>query len=231
MKRKKINFDNIIKQDIIMKRLLYKKNIITFFLTVITLSCYSQNLSIAELINLCNKSNWAEIDRILVTKGWEYYNSKEGSSKEYSEITWTHTKSIYDDKALGWVHYFTYNNLSVRIQYQEMDKSNYLKNINSLGAIGFRKKSSKIEDNSVVSIYENANFIVEIEVKSKKSSNYNDASVTLYLYAITKKGSVYDPDNGKKIIKFSNSNKTEFELILKNGKKMENIQSIMIMGM
>lgn len=200
-----------------------KINKITFFNTIflslfLSFNCFGQNLSLTDLHNICNKTNWEYVNQFMMNKGWEYSGSKKGNSEKYSTIIWSLNKS-YDEKAEGWFHLYTYENFPNKINYSVFNKPAYTKIQKSLNSNGYKLTNNKIEDNEIISTYKNSKFILKITTeKREKKDNYSfEKSITAYDFLLIKKSSVYDTDNGKKINYFENGLKNN-EYTLLNGK-------------
>lgn len=176
------------------------KRIVTYFiLTVICCSSiYAQKLTLTDLTTLCSKRNWEEVNQILLSKNWTYYESEKGNTYKYNTITWSFNKDYYSDKAQGWFYLYTYEGFPNKISYSVFNKESYLLIQNSISSAGFKLIKSDIEDNQVVSTYGNASFTLKISTEKRKSDDYYERSTTAYSIMLIKKAGIYDPDNGKK---------------------------------
>src|SRR5574344_446246 len=98
------------------------------FLSIViigTLSSYAQRLTLTDLTNLCNKKNWEDVNQILLSKNWSYYDSEKGSTLKYNTITWSFNKEYYSDKAQAWFYLFTYEGFPNKISYSVFNKESY----------------------------------------------------------------------------------------------------------
>jgi antitoxin component YwqK of YwqJK toxin-antitoxin module len=195
-----------------------QKILITAILIFITLNGFSQKLKISDLQNICNKSNWESVNQHLMNKNWEFAGSEKGSSFKYSTITWSYNKS-YNDEAEAWFYLFTYDGLPNKISYSVFNKASYSIIQNSLTANGYKLVESAIEDNEVISTYDNNKFILKIttEKREKDGYSYSDESITAYRFMLIKKSGVYDPDNGNKFAYWDDGYTVKAEFTLKNG--------------
>lgn len=191
------------------------KNIVTLGLFLfLSINCFGQKLSLLDLQNISNKTNWEYVNQYLINIGWEYYESEKGSSTKYNTITWSFNKS-YDDKAQAWFYLYTYEGLPNKINYSVFNKPSYTTVQNSLGSNGYKLSNSEIEDNELISTYENSKFILRITTE-KRERKY-DESLTGYNFLLIKKSGVYDPLNGKKTdYYYDDIKKSEYTLY--NGK-------------
>ena len=176
-----------------------KRIALTISLTLLTcLSIFGQKLTLTDLTTLCSKKNWEEVNQILLTKNWTYYESEKGNTYKYNTITWSFNKDYYSDKAQGWFYLYTYEGFPNKISYSVFNKESYLLIQNSISSAGFKLIKSDIEDNQVVSTYGNASYTLKITTEKRKSDDYYDRSTTAYSIMLIKKAGIYDPDNGKK---------------------------------
>ncbi|MFT6982717.1 MAG: hypothetical protein ACJAUD_001486 [Crocinitomicaceae bacterium] len=146
-----------------------QKILITAILIFITLNGFSQKLKISDLQNICNKANWESVNQFLMNKNWEFAGSEKGSSFKYSTITWSYNKS-YNDEAEAWFYLFTYDGLPNKISYSVFNKASYSIIQNSLTANGYKLVESAIEDNEVISTYQNNKFILKITTEKKEKN-------------------------------------------------------------
>ena len=165
------------------------------------LNANSQKLTLTDLQNTCNKTNWEYVNQYLMNKDWEYYDSEKGSSTKYNTITWSYNKS-YGDKAEAWFYIFTYEGFPNKINYFVFNKPSYSIIQKSLSTLGYKLTESEIKDNEIISTYTNSKFILKITTKKREKDNYysyNEKSITAYSFLLIKKSGIYDPDNGNKI--------------------------------
>lgn len=187
-------------------------------LLLICQTSLAQRLSLNDLENVCNKSNWESVNQFLMNKNWEFYESEKGNSEKYSTITWSFEKT-YGDKASAWFYLYTYEGFPNKISYSVFNKPSYTAIQNSLSSKGYKLQNSEIEDNEIVSTYANSKFILKITTEKREKDSYSsfDESITAYRFLLIKKSSVYDPDNGNKIdYYYGSTKKAEYSML--NGK-------------
>lgn len=177
----------------------------------------AQDITIKDLINICGKDRWEDVNSFLVNKGWEFYDSRAGSSERYNTITWSYNKSQYDDKATGWFYLYAYDSYPSKIEYTVFNKEDYNRIISNLASTGFTVINSQINDGSILSKYSNSSYILDIVTLQRERSDYDDSKIIEYEFTLLEKGGVYDKDNGNKKEFWDNGNlMTEYSL--KNGK-------------
>lgn len=172
--------------------------LMTILLVFNNLFCFGQRLTLTDLIGLCNKKNWEDVNQVLLSKGWTYYDSEKGDTYKYNTITWSFNKEYYEDKAQAWFHLYTYEGFPNKIAYYVFNKSSYSLIQNTIVSAGFKLTNSKIEDNELVSSYANANYILIINTEKRNDDEWIDRSLTAYNITLIKKESIYDSQNGKK---------------------------------
>ena len=190
------------------------------FLSIViigTLSSYAQRLTLTDLTNLCNKKNWEDVNQILLSKNWSYYDSEKGSTLKYNTITWSFNKEYYSDKAQAWFYLFTYEGFPNKISYSVFNKESYTLIQNSLSTNGFKLTNSEIEDNEVISTYSNQNYTLKISTQKRDDDDWSSRSVTAYNITLIKKAGIYDPDNGAKTDYYYDGYSIQAEYTLKNG--------------
>lgn len=109
-----------------------KRFILLCILIYISQGAYTQKLTLTDLTNLCNKKNWEDVNQILLSKNWSFYDSEKGSTLKYNTITWSFNKDYYSDKAQAWFYLFTYDGLPNKISYSVFNKESYTLIQNSL---------------------------------------------------------------------------------------------------
>ena len=194
------------------------KQLITFF--ILTISCivniHGQSLTVQDLMTLCGKKNWEEVNHVLLSKNWVYYDSKKGNEYNYNTITWSYNKGRYEDKAQAWFYLYTHTGNPSKIAYSVFNEKSYSNIQNSIASSGFKLTNSEIKNNEIVSTYSNSGYFLEISTMKDENDEYN-YSKTSYYITLTRKNSVYDPDNGKKTeYYYGNVIKAEYTLL--NGK-------------
>jgi antitoxin component YwqK of YwqJK toxin-antitoxin module len=179
-------------------------------------SVSAQSITLNDLMSLCSKQNWEEVDRILTTKGWRYYESTKGNTVRYNTITWSYGKNSYDDKAPAWISLFTYEGYPNMITYNVFDYDKFKGIQNALSASGFKLSGSEIEDDELVTSYSNQGYILKINTAKQNDNDWSSRSYTSYVATIIKKAGIYDPNNGLKQEYYDN-NQLQGEYTLKDG--------------
>lgn len=185
--------------------------LITLLIIVLTVGINAQNLSIKDLINICNKNSWETVNGILVNKGWRFHNSS----------TWSFEKSYYDDKAEGWFSFYdAEDGVSKVVSLEFFSKTYYTKLYNSLNSNGFKFDGNKIYDGSVVSEYSNSDFSLTITTEAREDDKYRNTTIESYTFFLQKKMSFDFLHNGPQVEYFEDDNSlVEKEYNLKNDKR------------
>nr|HPI44856.1 toxin-antitoxin system YwqK family antitoxin [Tenuifilaceae bacterium] len=195
-----------------------KQFITLSILIFLAINSHAQRLTLNDLTNLCNKKNWEDVNQILLTKNWSYYDSEKGNTLKYNTITWSYNKDYYSNKAQGWFYLYTYEGFPNKISYSIFNKESYTLIQNSLSSNGFKLSKSEIEDNEVISTYSNQNYTLKISTQRRDDDEWTNRSVTAYSITLIKKAGIYDPDNGAKTDYYDDGYSIEAEYTLKNGK-------------
>ena len=169
-------------------------------------SLFAQKLTLTELMSLCNKRNWEDVNQYLISKNWDYFESEKGNDYQYSTIIWSYNREYYGDKAAGWFRLYTYENFPSKISYNVFNTESYQAIQRSIAANGFKLINSEIEDDEVVSHFQNAGFNLDIYLEKRRSDDWSEASTTSYRILLIKKAGVYDSNNGKKKFYHDNGN-------------------------
>lgn len=186
----------------------------------------AQKLYLIDLHTIANHKNWETSNKLLLAKGWDYYDSSESDGEGYNKISWALGRNIYDDaKAKAWFYIYNYEGMPNKVMYRFRQKDIYSNISKQLNLNGYKLTNEQILDNRVVASYENKNFYLEIaytrEEDSSSDDNYyensNKKTYTVYEVTIYKKGGVYDPNNGIKKDYDENGNLTSL-YNLKDGK-------------
>ncbi len=178
---------------------------------------FGQKITLTDLTNLCNKKNWEDVNQVLLTKGWTYYDSEKGNTYKYNTIIWSFNKDYYSDKAEAWFYLYTYEGFPNKISYTVFNKESYSLIQNSISAAGFKLVNSEIEDNEVISTYGNVSYTLKISTEKRKDDNWSSRSFTAYRITLIKKAGIYDSDNGKKT-EYYYGDVVKAEYTLLNGK-------------
>lgn len=122
---------------------------------------------LSDLTSLCNKKNWEDVNQILLSKGWTYYDSEKGTTYRYNTITWSFDKDYYSDKAGGWFYLYTYEGYPNKISFSVFNKTSYSLIQNSISSSGFKLIDSEIEDNEITSTYGNSSYTLIITTQKE----------------------------------------------------------------
>ncbi len=169
-----------------------------FFLVSILLfaiETQAQSLTLLDLQNLCKKQSWEAVDNYLSRKGWKYHDSKQGSSSQYSTITYSYNKNSWDDRAEGWFSVYAYNNEVHKISYSCGLTNTYNSIKGSLASNGYKKTNSEILNQRIQTTHENSLYKIEISTEQAENDDYDTHYDWYYFYVIRKNG-VYDSENG-----------------------------------
>ena len=152
-------------------------------LLLFSLTSYSQNLTIDEVVAL-RKKNIANVEEFLTAKNWSYIGSNAPQSGNLGNARFAYGKSNYDDKAEAFIKYLyseTTGRKRISLQIHKKDKYNlYLARIKTLGC---KLIKSKISDNGIEKIYQGATTTFIIDVKTQ-SEEYSSATKTIYHFFI-----------------------------------------------
>ncbi|MDR0606549.1 MAG: hypothetical protein LBG80_19940 [Bacteroidales bacterium] len=200
-----------------------KRISICFILTALCCSgIYAQRLTLTDLLTLCNKKNWEDVNQTLFAKNWTYYESEKGSTYNYNTITWSYNKGA-DNKAQAWFYLYIYEGLPNKISYLVCNKESYSIIQNSIASSGFKLMNSEIKDDELISTYANSKYTLEISTQKIDGSITgmysikSSTQITAYQITLIKKAGIYDADNGKKTeYYYDGVVKTEYTLL--NGK-------------
>jgi antitoxin component YwqK of YwqJK toxin-antitoxin module len=188
-----------------MKLLKYFFSILFLLLTI---NLFAQKISLNDLHTMASYKNWETTNKLLIAKGWDYYDSTESDGEGYNTISWAFGRNVYDNaKATGWIYVNNYEGLPNMIIYRFRKKEYYNAIIQQITANAYTLTDEEILDNRVVASYENKMFYLKIaynreEEEDDENEEYyngtNKKTFTVYEVSIYKKGGIYDPKNGIK---------------------------------
>jgi hypothetical protein len=158
-----------------------KKNL-TLFLTLIGTICYSQNITLDDVLKL-RKNDIGYVEEYLTGKGWTFLEAKEPTDEDMGTATFAYKKSEFDDTAQSFL-YFMYSGFSERrrlaLQINRVETYNaYLSRVKSLGC---NLVESKISDGDIVKIYRGQTTTIQITTSTVK--NDFDSKKTVYNFFI-----------------------------------------------
>jgi len=194
-----------------------KKIIRVLFFIFVSINCYGQNFSVKNLISLCNKTEWETVNRFLISKGWDYDDSQIGPNDQSRAISWAFKKQNFNGNAQAWFALYTNNGNPCKIEYTVYNRGSFTIIQNSIYGAGFKLTSSEINDNEIVTKYDNSLFILRISSKKTIQDDDFQTNITVYEVVLIKKSSVYDPENGVKY-KYYKDGQIKSVYKLKNGK-------------
>lgn len=155
------------------------KNIFILFLLCFSVTNYSQNLSLEEIMNL-RKLDVANVEERLSTKGWSFLSSEEGTEKSMGVVDFAYNKNSYNDTADSFLTYYfsNYTGFSrVSLQVHNLIKYNtYLARIKSFGC---KLIASNISDGSIQKVYQGATTTFMVTTSTHKE-DFSSATKTLY---------------------------------------------------
>ncbi len=183
-------------------------------------TCFSQNVSVSELITLIQKADINLANDLLYKKGWEYYTSVVGDDQHMNKISWTFNKNPYEDKAQGWLHLFTYDNKPGKIGYSFFNTQAYNTIVNSISTTGFKQTGNEILDNEISTNYTRSDYILTVNTtRIRNEDQYSqEGSVAAYTVTLIKREGDFDVDNGLKKSYDADGN-LESEYRMKDGMK------------
>lgn len=175
----------------------------------------AQNLAFRDLTFAVSKSTWEPVDNFLSAKGWVYYESSKEDDENYGKIVWSFRKEDYNDKAIGWVYLYTYEDRPAKISFQVFNKPAFDAMRSGMIAAGMKPMGSSIEDDYIINKYANALFIATVSTSKRKNESYLEGSSTTYTVTVIRSGSVFDSYNGIKKGEFDDG--SIYEASLKGG--------------
>ena len=148
---------------------MYMLRKITLTITFILLANFigfAQNLKIADLLKMYKTSTWEDVNSYLSTKGWVFYDSKEGA-----EILWSYKKVNYENSAQGWLTLKLDGSLFENFTYQISNSIIYASLASETKLLGFKKTNSLVEDGKITSEYSNGKYIISAWINKEKDDN------------------------------------------------------------
>ena len=142
------------------------------FLIVIALfnnNCDAQNLTLDQVLNLRTKQ-LSYVDEYLTTKKWSMLSAEEPTDENMGNISFAYNKGIYDDKAESFLDFY-YSKFSIlynRIRIQVNKSSNYNIYIARIKSLGYKLKSSFLENGNLIKVYQTSNTIIKVTTSTQK---------------------------------------------------------------
>lgn len=158
-----------------------KKNLLMFTFLMISNSVFSQNLTLAQILEI-KKKDLGNAEEYLTAKGWEFKDAEEPTYEKLGKATFTYNKSDMSDKAESFLTFF-YSQYSdkTRISIQVNKKIKYNEYISSIKSYGCKLINSKVENGDIVKVYRGAT--TTFEVSSSTSSNfYNEETAVWHIF-------------------------------------------------
>jgi hypothetical protein len=156
---------------------------VLLLLLLFSLTSYSQNLTLDEVVGL-RKKNIANVEEFLTAKNWSYIGSNEPESDKLGNARFAYGKSSYDDKAEAFIKYlYSENTGRKRISFQVHKKDKYNLYLTRIKSLGCKLIKSKISDGGIEKVYQGATttFIIDVNTQSEK---YSSATTTVYHFFI-----------------------------------------------
>jgi hypothetical protein len=148
---------------------MFRKIILLFFVTLFINNCDAQNLTLDQVLNLRTKQ-LSYIDEYLTTKKWSMLSAEEPTDENMGNISFAYNKGIYDDKAESFLDFY-YSKLSTlynRIRIQVNKSSNYNIYIARIKTLGYKLKSSFVENGNLVKVYQSTNTTIKVTTSTQK---------------------------------------------------------------
>lgn len=120
--------------------------IFTFIFLIWSNACISQNIVLSDLTDFVKK-DVPTINEILLTKGWEYLQTRGGNIDKIS--TWAYEMSA-DSTAKAWLKVESNPKYLNIIILQFFNNSTYTKLLNSIKALGAKKIHSEVDDDGKI---------------------------------------------------------------------------------
>lgn len=145
---------------------------ISFAIYISSFQMQSQNLSIDELSTLRKKS-FGNLEEVLSIKNWSFLKGSEGTTEKMGNATFTFNKMEYSDEASAFLEFYYDNSenqelCNHKINLQFFDKAKYNNYVSRLKSLGCKLIKSKIEDGSIVKIYQGSTTTFQISIISEK---------------------------------------------------------------
>ena len=170
------------------------KLLVVSILLLTSSQVFCHKLTLSTLISLSKKQNWEDVNDYLIDKGWEYTGSSKGVYDKCNTISWAYDKDQWDDYAKSWFKLFDCGSSVFNLSYQVGTKEDYNLVFNALSSNGFKKTNSSILDDALVTDYANSSYVMSVQT-IKTEGMYGNAQTT-YLFQLTSKADIYDPNNG-----------------------------------
>lgn len=159
---------------------------------------YSQNITLNDLVILLNKKNTEEANKVLVSKNFHFYNSDKGDHESFDRITYAFEKSYYDDKAQMWCYVFAAEDKIFKIGIDFRKVQFYTSILREISKNGYVLKNNLVEDETVITTYENKDYIIDIKKTKFEEYDYSEANFTGYVIYISKKSYDFQKNGFKK---------------------------------
>ena len=158
------------------------KRIITLCLAlaaVFTLSA-ADGLSLRELVDLLNRNTYKEVNDYLVTRGWNFYSSRNSS------ITWERGTYATDGHwTLCSVQKDKDMDFPTGIGYATTDPKLYLKVYQELESLGFVVATTSVQNDNMCFFYESESYL--LSVCSVAQSTESGVRVATYKFVLNPK--------------------------------------------
>lgn len=155
------------------------KKILFFILFSFGFSCYSQNLTLEEIVSL-RKKDLANVEEFLSDRGWSFISGSEAADGVMGRASFAYNKNQYNDFAESFFAYFysssgdEYNRILLQISTQPK----YNLYLNKIKSYGCKIIKSRIVDGEVEKVYQGKTTTFIIKISTQKG-DYNTTK-TLY---------------------------------------------------
>lgn len=155
----------------------------TLFLLFTSFFCFSQNLSLSELLSI-RKKDIAEVDEYLTAKKWKFINAEEPTDERLGSLTYAYKKNYYDNTAESFLNYFysDYSGIS-RVSVQIHNNSILNTYINQIKAWGGKLHNSYVDNGDIIKIYRGSTMTYKIFTSTQNNTFGGTQSIyTLIIY-------------------------------------------------
>ncbi len=155
-----------------------------FIVCLLSLKVNGQNITLSQLIELRSQTI-GEVEEFLVSKGWEFLEAEEEGFETFGSATFSFQKSSFSRSAESFLVYLYSNKLDIqRIFLQVNNVEKYNEYINAIKSNGNKLIDSKIEDGSIMKIYQGPTTTFKVE-SSVSSNNYGEDSAIWIIQILT----------------------------------------------
>ncbi len=159
------------------------KVLFTLLFFGLSITSYSQNLSLEELISL-RKNDIANVEEYLSAKGWVLFSSEEGEDGSLDKVNFAYNKNEYSDSAESFLNYY-YSDLTgvTRINLQIFNTIKYNPLLAKIKSYGCKLIDSTISDGKIKKTYQGATTTFMISIATRKEE-YSESTDTYYTLSV-----------------------------------------------